>query len=55
MSVLFLVWLQFGQFLSDFEDSHLILTRIVSQIWTFFRNEYRTIVAKNGDDFSLRH
>ncbi len=41
-------WLQFGQFLSDFEDSHLILTRIVSQIWFCFQNKNWTIVAQTA-------
>jgi hypothetical protein len=29
-----------------FEDSRLILTSIVSRIWTFFRNQNQTIVAQ---------
>ncbi len=38
-------WLQFDQFLLDFNDSRVILTIIISQIRTTFRNRNRTIVA----------
>ncbi len=38
-------WLLFDKFLSDFHDSCLILTRIVSQIWKCFWNQNPTIVA----------
>ncbi len=41
-------WLLFGQFLSDFKDWHLILNRIVSQIWTCFKNQYLTIVGQTA-------
>jgi hypothetical protein len=41
-------WLQFDQFLLDFNDSRVILTRIVSQIRTTFRNRNRTIVARTA-------
>jgi hypothetical protein len=40
-----LIKLLFGQFLSDFNDSHVILTRIVSRLRTYFQNKNRTIVA----------
>ncbi len=39
---------QFGQFLSDFDDLHLILTRIFTRVWTCFRNKNRTIVAQTA-------
>ncbi len=41
-------WLLFNQFLSDFDDSHVILTRIISQIWICFRNQNQTIIAQTA-------
>ena len=38
-------WLLFDKFLSDFNDSGPILTRIVSRFWTYFRNQNPTIVT----------
>ncbi len=46
--------LLFDLFLSDFDDSRPILTRIVSRIWTCFRNQNLTIVARTAI-FSVRH
>ena len=46
-----LIKLLFGQFLSDFNDSHVILTRIVSRLWTYFQNKIRTIVARTATIF----
>ncbi len=47
-----LIWLctlkmmPIGQFLSDFNDSHVILTKIVSRLRAYFQNKNRTIVAR---------
>ena len=41
-------WLQFDQFLLDFSDLRVILTRIVSQIRTSFWNRNWTIVARTA-------
>jgi hypothetical protein len=43
-----LINLLFDQFLSDFNDSHVILTRIVSRLRTYFQNKNRTIVARTA-------
>ena len=38
-------------FLSDFNDSHVILTRVVSLLRTYFQNKNRTIVARTATIF----
>ncbi len=48
-------WLLFEQFSSDFNNSHFNLTRIVSQIHSFFRNKNRTNVARTATIFSVHH
>jgi hypothetical protein len=41
-------WLLFEQLSSDFNDSHVNLTRIVPQIHSGFRNKNRTSVARTA-------
>jgi hypothetical protein len=42
------LWLLFGQLLLDLNDSQDILMRIVLQIWTYFRTQNWTIVARTA-------
>jgi hypothetical protein len=41
-------WLFFGQFLMDFNDLHVILTRIALQNRIFFRNQNPTTLARTA-------
>ncbi len=43
--------LLFDQFSSDFNDSHVNLTKIVSQSHTCFRNKNRTSIARTATVF----
>ncbi len=41
-------WLLLDKFFLNFDDSHTILTRIVSQIWTCFQNQNPTIIVQTA-------
>ncbi len=45
-------WLLLDQFLVDCHDLHVILTRIVSQMWTKSKSDYR---STNSDIFRVSH